>query len=94
MKFTAILICLVVILIFFLVFRSYKKREFDSIKIGDEIFYPHNSFCDECYEFLETDIVTSVEHYDDHEGVKCIHTEKGETYYFLDYIRDNFILAR
>ena len=84
---------LVLVFVVFLFFRNYKKEEFNSIKVGDEIFYPQESFCGECYNILDSDTVTKVEYYEDYENVKFIYTEKGEKYNFLDYMRDNFILS-
>jgi hypothetical protein len=90
-----VLILLIGIIVLFTIFNQYKKRIFNSIKVGDEIFHPHvMTFCDECCEELESDVVVKVEYYENGEDVKCIHTEKGETYNLLDYTRDNFILNR
>jgi hypothetical protein len=93
MRFGILLIFLVLVLVLFLIYRHYKKEEFNSINIGDEIFYPQESFYDESYNILDTDTVTKVEYYEDGENVKFIHTKKGEKYNFLDYMRGNFILS-
>ena len=68
-----------------------KKRSFNSIVVGDEIFYMSISLCDNISEVEDVDFVTQIEFYDNGE-IKCIHTEKGKTFTFLDFIRDEFVL--
>lgn len=95
MRIGLVLIPLIGIIVLFVIFEQYKKRIFNSIKVGDEIFYPQVTiFCNEYCEELESDVVVKVEYHENGEDVKCIHTEKGETYNLLDYTRDNFILNR
>ena len=93
MEFSLLLVFLVLTFVVFIIFRHYKKEEFNSIKVGDEIFYSQESFCDECYNILDSDIVTNVEYYEDGENVKFVYTEKGEKYNFLNYVRSDFILG-
>lgn len=93
MTFGIILFFLVGVFVLFILFKQYKKKEFNSIKVGDEIFYPQETFCDECYNILESDTVTKVEYYEDGENVKFVYTEKGEKYNFLNYLRSDFILG-
>lgn len=95
MRIGLVLIPIIGIIVLFVIFNQYKKRIFNSIKVGDEIFHTQATmFYDEYCEELELDFVVKVEYHENGKDVKCIHTEKGETYNFLDYTRDNFILNR
>lgn len=92
MRIGLVLTLLMSIIVLFVIFNQYKKRIFNSIKVGDEIFHQQaTTFCNEYCEELKSDVVIKVEYYENGEDVKCIHTAKGETYNLLDYIRDNFI---
>ena len=85
-------ISLIIVFTLFMAYRWHKKEKFNSINIGNEICYYQETFCDEYSDVLESDIVTSVEYFENGEDVKLIHTKKGKTYNFLDYIRDDFLL--
>lgn len=88
-----VLTYLIGVIVLFVIFNQYKKRIFNSIKVGDEIFYQQvTTFCDECCEELKSDVVVKVEYYENSEDVKCIHTENGKKFTFLDFIRDEFVL--
>lgn len=93
MTFGIILFFLASVFVLFVLFKQYKKNEFNSIEVGDEIFYSQDTLCDECCGVLGSDIVTKIEYYEDGENIKFVYTEKGEKYNFLDYMRDNFILS-
>jgi hypothetical protein len=88
-----VLTSLIGIIVLFIIFNQYKKRIFNSIKVGDEIFHQQaTTFCDEYCEEFESDVVVKVEYYENCEDVKCIHTENGKKFTFLDFMRDEFVL--
>lgn len=86
------IIFLVVAIVFFIgtfiIYTIYKKREWNLIHVGDDMFYQRLTD----YEYLEPDKVYTVEH-DYNYNVKYIITKNGNKFYFLDFLMDKFILA-
>lgn len=78
-----------------LLYRTHKKKEFNSIKSGDEIFIPRDTFfAGDCFTTFDHDEVKSVEYYFNTDDVKYIYTENGSKFNFLDYVRDNFVVSK
>ena len=72
----------------FIIYTTYKKREWKLIHVGDDIFYQRLTE----NEYLEPDKVYTVER-DYNYSVKYIITKKGYKFYFLDFLMDKFILS-